>query len=210
MKKLILALDIQNVELALKIAKNVAEFIDFLKINYPLTLSAGVGILKDLAKIRPTIADFKIADIPYTSSMIAETAFENNASAVITHGFVGSDTVKAVLDVAKKYGGEVYVVSELSSPGGEEFMAKHSIEIVEMAKKIGCHGIIAPSTRMEKVRKIREVAVGMKVFCPGVGVQGGDIEVLKYCDGIIVGRSIYLAKDPREEAKKIRKIVDSF
>ncbi len=101
MKQLILALDILQAEKALEVARSVEKYIDRIKVNYPLVLSAGVAIIRQLSKIKPVIADFKIADIPYTSALIAKIAFENDAESVIVHGFVGSDTLREVCRVAE-------------------------------------------------------------------------------------------------------------
>ncbi len=210
MKELILALDVPDRRRALEVATETSDYIDRVKVNYPLILSTGINVVKELSRLKPVIADLKIADVPHISSKIAEIAFKNNATAVIVHGFVGRDTVKAVLDVAKEYGGEVYVVSELSSKGAEEFMIRHSIEIVKLAKELGCHGIIAPATRLDRLVEIRKAAEDMKILCPGIGFQGGSLEALKYSDGIIVGRAIYSAKDPREEAMKYKKIIGDY
>ncbi len=209
MKKLVLALDVMDAERAVNLAKEVSDLIDAIKVNYPLVLSAGVEIIERLAEIRPVIADFKIADIPYTSSLIARIAFEKGTSAVIVHGFTGSDTVRAVVEVAEEHEGKVYVVTELSSPGGEEFMSRVSLKIVEMARRLGCHGLIAPSTRIDRLAEIRKAANNMEILCPGIGAQGGSIEALKYADGIIVGRGIYAADDPRKEAKRYRNMIEN-
>ena len=207
---LILALDVMDAEKALKIAERVSEYVDAIKVNYPLALSAGIDIISKLADLKPVIADFKIADIPYTSSLIADIAFRNKASAVIAHGFAGSDTLKAILDVANEYKGEVYVVTELSSEGGREFLASASNRIAELARRLGCHGIIAPATRVERVAELRKIVGEMKVISPGVGVQGGKVEdVIKAgADYIIVGRSIYTAENPEEVAREFRERVD--
>jgi orotidine-5'-phosphate decarboxylase len=208
MKELILALDVRGRDAALKIASVTEEYVDRIKVNYPLVLTAGIGILKDLSKIKPVIADFKIADIPYTSSLIAEIAFENGANAVIVHGFAGSDTLKAVVEVAKKFCGEVFVVTELSSRGGEEIMTKHTFEVIRIAREVGCNGLIAPATRVQRLAEIKMHAANLKILAPGVGFQGGSVEALKYADGIIVGRSIYLAEDPKKAAREYRERVN--
>lgn len=210
MKELILALDFEDRRGALKIAENLADLVEKFKVNYPLVLSAGIKVISELAEIKPVIADLKIADVPHISAKIAEIAFRNDAKAVIVHGFTGSDSIKAVLSVSKRYEGEVYVVTELSSEGGTEFMERFSIEIAEKARDLGCQGLIAPATRIERLKSIREVAKGMKILCPGIGAQGGSLEALKFADGIIVGRSIYLAENPREVAKKLREHVQSY
>ena len=200
---LILALDLLNKHKAIEVVNATSEYIDMIKINYPLVLSAGIEIIEELSAIKPVIADFKVADIPYTSSIIAEIAFKSKAKAIICHGFVGSDTIEAILNIAKKFDGEVYVVAELSSKGGEEFMSKHSKEIARMAKDLGCHGIIAPATRLDRVIELRKVVGNLKILSPGVGIQGGSIEVAKYVDYIIVGRSIYNSTNPEKAAREI-------
>lgn len=210
MKELILALDVEERKMALRIAESVADLVDRFKVNYPLILSAGIRIISELAEIKPVIADLKIADIPHISARIAEIAFRNDARAVIVHGFTGSDSMKAVLNVSKRYDGEVYVVTELSSEGGVEFMEKFSLGITKKARDLGCQGLIAPATRIERLKEIREVARDMKILCPGIGAQGGSVEALKFADAIIVGRSIYLSENPREAAKKLRDYVQAY
>ncbi len=207
MADIILALDLTDAEKAVKIAEEVSEYVSAIKVNYPLVLSAGVDIIGKLSEIKPVIADFKIADIPYTSSLIAEIAFKNGAKAVIVHGFAGKETVKAVLDVAKKFDGEVYVVTELTS--STEFFKDISDEIARMAKELGCHGIIAPGNRADRVKELRRIVGNLKILCPGIGVQGGDAKaVIKAgADAIIVGRSIYNAENPKKVAEELSKLV---
>ncbi len=186
------------------IAGGIEEYVDAFKVNYPVVLAQGTSVIRELSLYRPVIADFKIADVPHIATRIAEIAFENKASSVIAHGFTGSDSVKAVLDVAKRYDGEVYVVAELSSAGGKEFMTGISEKIVKMAKKLGCHGIIAPATRPERIKRLREIAGEMQILSPGVGKQGGDaVEAINAgADFVIVGRSIYEG-NAVENAKKL-------
>ncbi|MDK2795102.1 MAG: orotidine-5-phosphate decarboxylase [Archaeoglobaceae archaeon] len=210
MKELVLAIDVEDRRVALRIAEELCDLVDRFKVNYPLILSSGIRIISELSEMKPVIADLKIADVPHISAKIANLAFRNDAKAVIVHGFAGSDSLKAVLNVAKMFDGEVYVVTELSSPGGEEFMGKVSLEIAKKAKEIGCHGLIAPATRIEKLREIRKKAEGMRILCPGVGAQGGSLEALRYADGIIVGRSIYEADNPRNEAKRLKEHVQAY
>ena len=89
-------------------------------------------------------------------------------------------------------------------------MSKHSNEIAKMAKELGCHGIIAPATRVDRVAELREIVGDLKIFSPGIGAQRGDMEVVKYVDYIIVGRSIYNAKNPKKAAEEIIKRIESI
>ena len=202
---LVLALDLKEERKALEVAKRVEKYIEAVKVNYPIVLSCGIKIIEKLSKIKPVIADFKIADIPYTSSLIAEIAFESGAKAVICHGFVGEDVLREVLNAARSYDGKVYVVTELTNEGAKKFMAPAALKIVEMAKRVGCQGLIAPATKPEKVGEIRKIAGDMEILSPGIGAQGGAVEeVAPYVDGIIVGRSIYTAENPEEVARELK------
>ncbi len=207
---LILALDLTEREKALSVAKKVEKYISAVKISYPLVLSSGLDIVGELRKMKPVVADFKIADIPFTSELIAKIAFESGANAVISHGFVGRDVVAGVKRVAEKFDGEVYVVTELSSEGAKNFMEKHSIEIAKMAIEIGCEGLIAPATRPKKIEELRRLDDSVKIIVPGVGVQGGDVfEAIKAgADGIIVGRAIYKSKNPEKSAKEFLNAIE--
>ncbi len=204
--ELVLALDVLERDRAFKIVNEVKDYISHIKVNYPIVLSNGLDIIRELSKIKPVIADFKIADVPHVSSLIAKMAFESCADAVIVHGFSGRRTVDAVLKVARSYGGEVYVVTELTSSEDLDF----SDEIAKMAVDLGCHGIIAPSTKPKKVARLKEIVGDLKILCPGIGAQGGSLEIVKYATHIIVGRSIYNSENPRDSARKILDNINSL
>jgi orotidine-5'-phosphate decarboxylase len=199
MAELILALDATDKKQAGKIARACAPHLDAIKLGYPLILSAGLSIAKELEALdRPLIADFKVADIPNTNRLIAEQVFDAGFSSIICHGFTGKDAVQACVDVAADYGGACFVVAEMSHPGATDFFHGGTAEkIAALAIACGADGIIAPATRPERVTLLRGIVGSRKILSPGVGAQGGDAAtVAKLVDGIIVGRAIYEAKDP--------------
>ncbi|MFW6127554.1 MAG: orotidine-5'-phosphate decarboxylase [Halobacteriota archaeon] len=200
---LILALDVTHKDEAVKIAEEVSHYFDAIKVNYPLILSSGIDIIGRLADLKPVIADLKVADIPYTSSLISQLAFKAGASGIIAHGFTGSDTISAVMESGKPFNGEVYIVSELSSKGGTQFFPAISDKIVEMAIDLGCDGIIAPATRVERIAHYRKMSEELTIISPGVGAQGGEAEaaIKAGADFIILGRSIYRSADPQGAAQ---------
>jgi len=202
---LILALDVTSRERALRIADKVGDAVDAVKVGYPLVLSAGPDVIKKLRKNAPVIADFKIADIPNISRLICECAFESGANGVIVQGFAGRDSLDACVAVAKRYGGEVYAVVEMSHPGAMSFFQPVAEKMAVMAKTCKADGIVAPATRPERVKKLKKLAAPLRVLCPGVGAQGGSAgEVIRAgADWIIVGRTIYEARNPRSAAEKI-------
>jgi len=203
MTELILALDVTERRRAIDIARAVAPHIDRIKIGYPLVLAAGLSVAADLRSLDlPLIADFKVADIPNTNRLIAEEVFSAGFSALIAHGFVGTDSLAACVDVAHANSGECYVVAEMSHPGATEFFHGGVAErIAALAAACGADGIIAPATRPERISALRTLIGEKKIYSPGVGTQGGDAAVVaELVDGMIVGRSIYQAADPAAAA----------
>jgi orotidine-5'-phosphate decarboxylase len=204
--RLILALDVLDRDEAIKISEDVAEYVDAIKIGYPIVLACGLGIIKDLSKLAPIIADFKVADIPNTNRLICEQVFDAGADAVIVQGFTGQDSLKICVDLAKEREKDIFVVTEMSHPGALNFMQAIGEDIAKMAADEKAFGIVAPATRPERVKEIRKI-IGdeVTIISPGVGAQGGSAsDVIKAgADWVIVGRSIYQSKDPKSAAKAI-------
>jgi len=204
--RLILALDVMDRRRAMEVFDAVREWIDAVKINYPLVLSCGPDMVDTLSRIRPVICDFKIADIPNTCRLIAENAFQRGASGVITHAFSGIDSLEAIREVADTHEGLVFSVVEMSHPGALESYDGITDRMIDISLRAGIKGFIAPGTRPDKIGHIREL-VGEEgiILSPGIGAQGGDgrIAIESGADFIIVGRAIYNASDPASVAMKI-------
>lgn len=216
--KLILALDISEEnakngkveEKCLSILDETSEYIAGVKIGYSLVLKTGIEIIDKISNSTsiPIIADFKIADIPPISQQIATRAYESGANAVISHGFTGEDSLEAIIQKAKEEGDKgVFVVSNMSHPGGKKFIQPVKNQILEMVKEAEATGIIGPATRPEQVQSLRSKAgEDLLILTPGIGAQGGKPgDAIKHgADYEIVGRAIYTSKSPKESAAEIR------
>ena len=204
---IILALDLQTIDEAMEVAEGVREYVNTIKIGYPLVLAEGlesISIIKEEFDCK-VIADFKVADIPETNSKIADLTFKAGADAIIVHGFVGEDSAQACLDSAERFGGNVFLLTEMSHPGASRFLQYAADEIAHMGVDMGLKNFVAPSTKLDRLKKIRSI-VGNESFVisPGVGVQGGDPRrTLEFADAIIVGRSIYSSENPEKAVKSI-------
>jgi orotidine-5'-phosphate decarboxylase len=207
--RLILALDETNPDKALAVAEKVSDQVDAIKINWPLILSGGPEMIGKLARLAPVICDFKVADIPNTNRLIAEEAFRRGASGIIVQGFVGHDSAKAVVEAAK--GKDVFIVTEMSHPGGKEFTAPMADRLAKLAVEVGATGVIAPATRPERIARVRSIVGKLLILSPGVGVQGGSAAdaVRRGADYVIVGRSIYGDPDPRAAALAVVTEIES-
>lgn len=201
--RLILALDETDGGKALRIANEVADSVDAIKINWPLVLSAGPEMITKLADFSDVICDFKVADIPNTVRLIVENAVDRGASAVIVHAFTGEDSLSEAVAAAGK--AEIYAVTEMSHPGGKTFTSIHAEQMAEMGVRCGVSGFIAPATRPERIADIRSLAGNLKIISPGVGAQGGSASsaISAGADYVIVGRAIYKSENPSVAAEKI-------
>jgi len=205
---LILALDVSNKDKAIAILQEVYDLIDAVKVGYPLLLANGLDIIKEIKKFKfevEVIVDLKVADIPNTNKLICESLFNSGADAIIVHGFTGKDSMAMCIKVAKQYGKEIYIVTEMSHSGAIQFLQPVALQIAKLAKEVGANGVIAPATRPERIKEISSIVGDLIVISPGVGAQGGSFReaISAGADYIIVGRSIYLSENPRECTKEI-------
>jgi orotidine-5'-phosphate decarboxylase len=201
--RLILALDVVDPEAAMSVAKAVRGHVDAIKAGWALFLSGGRDVFRDLARLGYLLADLRTAEIPNTTRLIVEQVAQMGAWGIITQGFVGEDSVRAAVEAAGR--ADVFVITEMSHPGGAEFTAPHAEEMARLAVRAGAAGIVAPATRPERVKRLREIVGGKLILAPGVGAQGGkSAEAIRAgADAVIVGRSIYESKDPRASAEAI-------
>lgn len=204
---IMLALDTKNKETAFKVMDECYDLVDAIKLNYPLILTEGISIIKELKdKYKlPIVTDLKVADAPVTNNRIIKIAKDNGVDAIMIHGFVGSDAIMEMLKIANDEIG-VIVVTELTHPGGLEFTRLHAEEFASMARLLDCYGIQAPGTRPEQIKNLRRVVGDDKVIVScGVGAQGGKFKeaVEAGADFAIIGRTIYESENPRETVKNL-------
>ncbi|CDG64764.1 MAG: orotidine-5-phosphate decarboxylase [Methanobacterium sp.] len=209
--KIILALDVLSMDQARKLLDEISDYLDTIKIGYPLVLAEGLEAVTQVKEEYncKIITDFKVADIPATNQKIAEVTFQAGADAIIVHGFVGPDSVDSCVESAKKHGKEVFLLTEMSHPGASQFLQPVSMDIARMGVDMGIQNYVGPSTRLDRLEKIRNI-IGEDSFLisPGVGTQGGNPkDTLNFADALIIGRSIYLAPDPVES---LESIIDSI
>ncbi len=202
---LILALDVLSRDKALELTEQLVDHFDAIKVGYPLILHAGLGIVEEISSISPVIADLTIADTPNTNRLICEAVLGAGADAIIAQAFPGKDSLVACADCARGFGADLFVVTEMSHPGAEQFMAPLAERMARLAVESGASGVVAPATRPERIRMIRSIIGDKLIISPGVGAQGGSAgEALQAgADYLIVGRSVYGSADPVAQAKEL-------
>jgi orotidine-5'-phosphate decarboxylase len=203
--RLILALDVSSRERALSLARSLESYFDAVKVGYPLILSEGIGIIKEISAFCPVIADLKIADIPNTNRMICEAALKAGAKGIIAHAFPGIDSLKACVEAASSYDAQVFAVTEMSHPGAMDFMAPLAEKLARLAVDAGADGVVAPATRPERIKLIRSIVGSKMIISPGVGVQGGSAKDAwdAGADYLIIGRSVTSSENPTASLKRL-------
>lgn len=205
--RLILALDLTEREKALKLAELVKDQVFAIKVNWPLIMSTGIDILDELTKHSRVICDFKLADVPNTMRLITEKARDHGAYAIISHSFIGADSVAEVVKTA----GEMRVISvvAMSNAGSYEFVDPVMDNLIDISLKAGVHGFIAPGNKYDILSRIREKVGKALIFAPGVGAQGGDAAtaIKSGADYVIVGRHIYNSPDPIKSASEMNEAI---
>lgn len=215
--RIIHALDVEDKEKALKIASAVKDYVDAIKISYPLALRHGLGVIEEIKEATnlPVLACFKVADIPLISLRIMQVTIDAGADGITVHGIAGSDTVKACIEIAGKNGVDVFVLTEMSHPGAVEFYQPLGEKIAKMARQLKATGIVAPATRPNRVKRYREIVGNdMVIISPGIGAQGGQLgdAIREGANFEVIGRMIYTANEPsrvaREASQQLKKRIE--
>lgn len=134
-----------------------------------------------------TIADAKRGDIGNTSALYAKTFFEYlNFDSVTVAPYMGEDSVTPFLKYEGKW---VILLAHTSNPGSNDFQLIESKatgrklyeEVMITASKWASPDqlmFVVGATQAEKIASIRKIAPDYFFLVPGVGAQGGDLEMV--------------------------------
>jgi len=235
--RIVLALDLWAstpsalISLGMKILKEAEESICALKLNRQMVLPLGlkrVGEVVELAHSYdlPVIMDCKINDVGHTNHAIAEHYFSAGFDAVTANPFVGwSGGLDSVFESAKRYNAGVILLVHMSHPGSLEGYGQTVIDsedgktipqylvFARKALSWNADGIVVGATFSERIREISDITRGrIPIYSPGVGVQGGRAAeaIASGSDYLIVGRTIYRSKDPKQAAEELKRIMNGI
>jgi len=209
-KKLQLALDLLEIDRAIRIAEEAAEYIDLIEVGTPLVKSEGMAAVRALKKAfsdHGIVADMKTMD---TGAIEVEMAAKSGADIVAILGGADDSTIEDAVRSARKYG--VALMADLLSVDDPINRAK---KLEELGIECICvHvGIDQQMKGMDALAVLKDVAdaVGSEVE---VAVAGGlDSEdaakaVSLGADVIIVGGAITRSGNVASSAEEIRDAID--
>jgi len=186
----------------------LADLVQGFKVGLPAIIRLGVNeINKEFKNYNGLlIADLKLADIGDVMALTTEILYEYGFNAVIAHSFIGFSQALETLSIkCKELNMKLITVVSMTHQGSMEFIDKHVDEFLNISKVIGSWGIVAPATRIDLLRYIREQRKEVKILSPGIGVQGAEpgIALCNGADYEIVGRLITYSQDFRKSALKV-------
>jgi orotidine-5'-phosphate decarboxylase len=211
---------------SIRVLEEVHPYICALKLNRHLALPLGLfsGVKKIIGSAHsqglPVIMDCKINDIGYTNRVIAEDYFKAGFDAVIANPFVGWEGgLEPVFEVAREMERGVVLLVYMSHKAawegyGQEVYnietGKTSPQYVIFAEKAlswKADGAVVGATYPEKIAEAKNILRDkVPIYSPGIGAQGGNAKAAVAAGSryLIVGRSITLASNPEEAARRIR------
>jgi orotidine-5'-phosphate decarboxylase len=137
----------------------------------------------------PVIGDAKRGDIGNTAKAYARAVLEIfDCDAVTVNPYLGFDSVEPFLKYEDK---GIFILCRTSNKGARDFQDIKDAEgrplFETVAQKAlewntqGNIGLVVGATYPEELKKIRELCPEMPLLIPGVGTQGGDLELaIKY------------------------------
>ena len=225
---IIAALDVPNVEAALKLASQIASAVGAFKIGGELFTAAGPDIVR---RIRNTGAavflDLKFHDIPNTAAKAVASAVRLDVQMLTIHTSGGLEMMRAAeasaQQAAKADGRAAPLVlgvtvltssngSTLAEIGCEPDVVAQVERLARLAVKAGLRGLVCSPLEIVALRKILPAQV--QLVTPGIrtGAEKTDDQkrtlspreaIAAGANWLVIGRPIYAAENPRAAAEKI-------
>jgi len=170
----------------------------------------------------PIILDAKRGDIGSTNEGYVSFAYTYlGADAVTLHPYLGKEALHPFLDQKNK---GCIILCRTSNPGSGEF--QNEVHLYKKVAKAVSQSwntnkncmLVVGATYPKELAAVRKMVGDMTLLIPGIGAQGGDVEktvkagLNSHNAGMIINssRGIIFAKDPREEAKKLRENINKY
>lgn len=227
--KLVLPLDVNTMEEAKLLVKELKDYVGVFKVGLQLFTSVGPDILKMIQdEGKEIFFDGKFHDIPNTVAKASACLVRHNITFFNLHITGGSKMISTTLKLARETARScglpkptVLGVTILTSFGQrtltEELLINKNIDeyvtqLAKVAKKSGLDGIIASATDVPRIKK--ECGEDFIILCPAIrptwSVVNDQIRVVTPRDAIkagvdylVVGRPITSAKDKVSAAKLV-------
>ncbi|MCH6269461.1 3-hexulose-6-phosphate synthase [Neobacillus citreus] len=207
--KLQLALDLVNIPEAIKVVREVEEYIDVVEIGTPVVINEGLRAVMEVKQAFPNLtvlADLKIMDAGAYEVMKASEA---GADIITVLGATDDSTIKGAVEEAKKHGSKILV-----DMINVKDLAKRAYEIDELGVDYICVHTgydlqAAGENPFEQLQTIKRIVRRAKTAVAG-GIKLDTLpEVVNaQPDLVIVGGGITGQNDKKAVAAKMKELIN--
>ena len=217
--RLIVALDMPDVEEARRLVERIGESAVFYKVGMELAYGGGLPLVSELAAAgKQVFLDLKLHDIPNTVERATAQAAKLGARLLTVHAY--PQTMRAAVAGAKGSGMQILAVTVLTSyDDADLFDAVYRFGVVETVRRraeqaleLGVDGLVASAEEAAMARET--VGAKLVLVIPGIRPAGGTVgdqkrvatpaeAIRNGADYLVVGRPVTQAPDPRAAAEAI-------
>lgn len=221
----ILALDVDSKEDALKTLQLVGDIVGAVKLGPRLVCRYGTGLIMEISRIAPVFVDNKYFDIPSTMIAAVRASFEAGACLVTVHALVGSEALKELAKLEKELNQtrpfKILAVTILTSWDQSSLPANfqswsienHVKSLAQQVHDSGLRGLVCsghelqylnypdmfkvtPGIRLELDQQSLATEDQKRVLTPKQAIKAG-------ASALVIGRPILQSQNPRETIIKI-------
>jgi len=220
-ERLILALDLPDVNTALKMVRRVEGAVDFFKVGLSLQLADGVeGLIRTLLDGgKKVFLDYKYYDVPETLRKAVSQAARLGVEFLTIHG--STALIRGAIEGRGTSRLKLLNVTVLTSMDTADMLdmgySEHSVSDLVLfrarkAMEAGCDGVVSSG---HEARRIKEFSGDrLIVVTPGIRDDGAPADdqkrtmtardaILAGADYLVIGRPITGKPDPKGEAERI-------
>jgi orotidine-5'-phosphate decarboxylase len=217
--RIIVALDLSDVEAAEKAVWALGDSINFYKIGYELVMAGGLALAEDLVQGgKKVFLDMKLHDIGNTVMHATRAAAKLGATFLTVHAF--PQTMRAAVEGRENSELDLLAVTVLTSWDDDDLKdAGYSATVPELvarraaqAEAIGIDGLVCSPAEAKDLRQ--RLGAKMLLVTPGIrpaGAEKGDQKrvmtpsdaIKAGADYMVIGRPILAAENPKAAAEAI-------
>jgi orotidine-5'-phosphate decarboxylase len=217
--RLIVALDLPDVDAAEAMIERLGDSVTFYKIGYQLGYAGGLPLVRRLADAgKKVFADLKMHDIGNTVARGVESVAKFGATFLTVHAY--PQTMQAAVDASRGSGLQILAVTVLTSyddndlkAAGYQLGTRDLVEVrAQQAQALGVDGLVCSAEEAAALRKL--IKPTMCLVTPGIRPAGADIgdqkrvmtparAIAEGADYLVVGRPVMAAVDPKAAAEAI-------
>lgn len=215
---IILALDVDTQEEALRLVDELGDIVGGIKLGPRLCVRYGKDLIRRIADRAPVFVDNKYFDIPSTTVAAVEASFEAGASLVTVHALNGPETLSELSKLEKKLNKErpfkVLCVTILTSFSREHLSQSfkdqaldwHVKTLSQEVKSAGLDGLVCSAQDLSVISSddFFIVTPGIRMDLQDKGdqkrIMGPKQALAAGAKALVVGRPILQAKNSKEMA----------